>query len=177
MLRLVAPTPNLVHIIAPHIKEFETNKNEFQTNDVKRLIYAYTSNDWDGYFQKIHDDEHKINSHDGWVPTKTWWLMDKDKFIGVCSLRIGNTPELLHRGGNTSVEILPSMRGRGYGRQSLKLRTDMAKKLGMKSLLITCDANNIISLNNIKKTIQKYDGIEIAAPKDEKAFIINLEQK
>lgn len=177
MLCLVVPTPDLLHAITPHINEFVTDNGKFQTNDVKRLVYAHTNNDWNGYFQKIYDDEHKINSHDGWLPTKTWWLMDGDVFVGVCSLRIGNTPELLHRGGNTSVEILPSMRGRGYGHQSLKLRINMAKKLGMKSLLITCDANNIISLNNIKKMIQSYNGVEITASNGEKAFIINLTDK
>lgn len=177
MLCLVVPTPDLLHTITPHINEFVTDNGKFQTNDVKRLVYAHTNNDWNGYFQKIRDDEHKINSHDGWVPTKTWWLMDGDVFVGVCSLRIGNAPELLHRGGNTSVEILPSMRGRGYGHQSLKLRINMAKKLGMKSLLITCDANNIISLNNIKKMIQSYNGVEITASNGEKAFIINLTDK
>lgn len=177
MLRLVVPSPDLVHIISPHINQFASDTGKFQTNDVKRLVYAHKNNDWDGYFQKLHDDEHKINSHDGWLPTKTWWLMDNDNFVGVCSLRLGNTPELLHRGGNTSVEILPSMRGRGYGRDSLKLRIDMAKKLGMKSLLITCDANNIISLNNIKKIVQTYNGIETAAPNGEKAFMIKLSDK
>ena len=177
MLRLVVPTPDLLHIIVPCINQFVTDKNEFQTNDVKRLVYAYENKDWDWYFQKIHDDEYKINSHDGWVPTKTWWLMDNDNFVGVCSLRLGNTPELLNRGGNTSVEILPSMRGRGYGHESLKLRVDMAKKLGMKSLLITCDANNIISFNNIKKIVKIYNGDEVVAPNGEKAFIINLSDK
>lgn len=177
MLRLVVPTPDLLNVITPHINEFVTDNGKFQTNDVKRLVYAHTNNDWNGYFQKIYDDEHKINSHDGWVPTKTWWLMDDNKFVGICSLRVGNTPELLHRGGNTSVEILPSMRGRGYGRQSLKLRIDMAKKLGMKSLLITCDTNNIASLNNIRGIVQIYGGNQMPAPDGESAFIINLTDK
>lgn len=177
MLRLVVPTPDLLHVIVPCINQFVADTNKFQTNDVKRLVYAYKNNDWDGYFQKIHDDEYKINSHDGWVPTKTWWLMDDENFIGVCSLRIGNTPELLYRGGNTSVEILPSVRGRGYGCESLKQCIDMAKKIGVKSLLITCDANNIISLNNIKKIVRIYGGAETFASNGEKAFVINLSDK
>ena len=177
MLRMVVPSPELVDVVRPCVFEYVQDDIAFQTNDVKRMIYAYEHDDWNWYFKKLYDDEYDVDSHDGWLPTKTWWLMDGDVFVGVCSVRIGVNDKLIERGGNTSVEIRPSLRGRGYGYQSLKLRLEKANELGMMNLLITCDVENIASKNNIKKVLKEYSGREIEGAKGECAFVLNTVKK
>jgi len=51
--------------------------------------------------------------------------------------------------------VRPSLRGRGYGTEILRLGIKKAKELDIKKLLLTCKKNNIAS----QKVIERNNGI------------------
>lgn len=67
-------------------------------------------------------------------------------------------------------EIKPEFRGRGFGREILKLGIGEAKKIGLKKIVITCYEENIAS----KKIIERNNGVLVdktILPTDGKIFL------
>lgn len=116
------------------------------------------------YFQKKPFDEFVEtikgyakgkNLNPGYVPESTYWLVDKNEYIGRLSIRHRLTKKLLKEGGHIGYEIRPSKRRKGYGKKILKLGLKKAKKLGFNKVLVTCDETNIAS----KKIIEANGGV------------------
>lgn len=91
---------------------------------------------------------------EGFVWDSVFWLADGDEFIGRADIRHRLTPLLRETGGHIGYDIRPSKRKQGYGKLILKLALDKAKELGIKDVLVTCDATNIGS----KKVIETNGG-------------------
>lgn len=81
------------------------------------------------------------------------WHADKHIQLGFCDLRIGD-PDDLYWLGNIGYNIFLHQRGYGYASLATKLLLELARKLGLSKVIITCDPNNIAS----KKTIIKCGG-------------------
>jgi len=90
-----------------------------------------------------------------WVPSSTYWLVDGKTFIGHVNIRHRLNYQLEKIGGHIGFFIRPSAQGMGYGKEILRLSLDKARKLGIASALITCDADNARS----RKVIEKNGGI------------------
>lgn len=97
----------------------------------------------------------KGNVPPGWVPSSTFWLVEGTTFIGHVNIRHRLNDDLEKIGGHIGFFIRPSMQGLGYGRKILGLALDEARKLGIESALVTCDAGNVRS----RKVIEKNGGI------------------
>ncbi len=91
----------------------------------------------------------------GWVSYSTYWLIDKNVFVGEVQIRHKLTKHLREIGGHIGYVIRPSKRKKGYGKKILALALKKAKLLGMRKVLVTCDATNIGS----KKIIEANGGI------------------
>jgi predicted acetyltransferase len=91
----------------------------------------------------------------GWFPDRVLWLIEADEYIGQASIRpeLG-TMYLITYGGHIGYSIRPSKRRVGYGRSILSLTLAQARAMGLKRVLITCDADNIAS----KKIIEANGG-------------------
>lgn len=89
-----------------------------------------------------------------WVPATTYWLIHKGVFVGHTNIRHQLNEYLLKIGGNIGYYIRPSMRGKGYGTKILELALVEAKSLGLKKVLVTCEASNLFS----KRVIEKNGG-------------------
>jgi len=89
------------------------------------------------------------------VPETFWWLVEGDEFIGVTSVRHELTESLRKVGGHIGYAIRPSKRRMGYGRLILELALEKAKELGLRRVLVTCDADNIAS----RKIIESNGGV------------------
>jgi predicted acetyltransferase len=98
----------------------------------------------------------KETSADGRVPNTTLWLIGKQDdgdeiFLGRVNVRHYLTPQLRNSFGHISYLIRPSARGKGFGRQILKLALAAAKELVTDlakfdhKVLVTCKAKNLIS--------------------------------
>jgi len=91
----------------------------------------------------------------GWVASSSFWLVDGDTYIGSVNIRHDLTEWLERFGGHVGYAIRPSMRRRGYGTLICKLALDEAREIGLKRVLITCDADNIGS----RKIIEANGGV------------------
>jgi predicted acetyltransferase len=78
--------------------------------------------------------------------TVFWLLDDHGTMIGMSKLRGELTEELMHHGGNIGYYIRPSARGKGHGRALLAATLSEARKLGLRRVLITMDAENAASI-------------------------------
>lgn len=68
-----------------------------------------------------------------------------DKLVGMLQIRHELTEFLLNFGGHIGDSIAVGERGKGYGKQIIKLGLEKCKKLGMNRVLITCKETNIAS--------------------------------
>lgn len=91
----------------------------------------------------------------GRVPESIFWLIDGNDFIGRVSIRHTLTEDLTYVGGHIGYEIRPTKRQQGYGKIILQRGLEEAKFLGLKRVLLTCDANNIAS----QKIIEANGGV------------------
>lgn len=83
---------------------------------------------------------------DGWkVPSTTYWLYADGKPAGFGSVRHFLTDALREAGGNIGYGIAPSYRGKGYGKELLRLLLKEAGRLGMDKALVTVHLDNAAS--------------------------------
>jgi predicted acetyltransferase len=100
------------------------------------------------------EDRWRLESNKSSVPYSTFWLVDKNNFIGRVNIRHKLNRKLLRKGGHIGYVIAGNQRNKGYGTQILKLALIKAKKMGLKKVLVTCNENNLAS----KKVIEKNGG-------------------
>lgn len=74
-----------------------------------------------------------------------------DRLVGFIQLRHSLNKELLSDGGHIGYSIRPTERRKGYASEMLKLCLKEARELGLSSVLITCDVDNIASETVIRK--------------------------
>ena len=81
-------------------------------------------------------------------------------FIGWLDIRHSLTEHLREIGGHIGYAIRPSERGKGYGNKILELALPKAQELGIKDVLITCDADNTPSAKIIEKNGGVFENIK-----------------
>jgi predicted acetyltransferase len=83
---------------------------------------------------------------DGWkVPSTTYWLYVDGVPVGFGNVRIYLTEALKKVGGNIGYGIASPFRGKGYGKELLKLLLTKAKEAGIERALLTIRKDNIAS--------------------------------
>ncbi len=84
---------------------------------------------------------------DNYVPSTLYLAIRKsdNKLIGMVDLRLKLTEFLEKFAGNIGYSVLPEERGKGYGKEILKLILLKCKKYGMEKVLVMCDKSNIAS--------------------------------
>nr|WP_245335309.1 GNAT family N-acetyltransferase [Shewanella sp. WXL01] len=90
------------------------------------------------------------NLPEGYVASTTLWLIDNEEIVGVTNLRHGLNEALRHCGGHIGLGIRPSMRGKGYGKDLMKLSVDQLRAMGERQIHIHCYADNLASANTTK---------------------------
>lgn len=79
----------------------------------------------------------------GFVPATELWWVDGDEFLGRIGIRHRLTPALLEMGGHIGYDVRPSARRRGHATAMLREGLIAARRLGIKSALVTCDTDNV----------------------------------
>lgn len=87
---------------------------------------------------------------DGRVPSTSWWLVERDEFLGRVSVRHVLDDRLRHFGGHIGYDVRPSRRRQGLGTAMLRLVLPHARALGIDPAMLTCDASNIASRRMIE---------------------------
>lgn len=114
-----------------------------------------------------------FKKHLGQLPTSEYELFDGETKFGFIQIRHkpSHAKEVPpNMASHIYYEIYPLYRGKGYGKQILKLGLDEAKKIGLKEVLLTCYEDNIAS----KKIIEANGGVlaeEVIIPATRKKFL------
>lgn len=104
------------------------------------------------------DTEDKI-TNGTFVPHSTFWLIEKysKKVIGAVNIRHRLNTKLLNCGGHIGYGIRPSERRKGYASMLLALTLEIAKDMGLNSVLLVCDKGNLASEKTIIKNGGKFE--------------------
>lgn len=76
------------------------------------------------------------------------------KIVGRVSLRHELNDFLLREGGHIGYGVVPSERRKGYAKEILRQTLELASRLGIKRVLLTCDDNN----EGSSRTIEAHAG-------------------
>jgi predicted acetyltransferase len=99
-----------------------------------------------------------------YVPTTTLWWVDQVSYLGRLTIRHRLAPGPIgERNGHIGYDVRPSARRRGNATAMLAASLPIAADLGLKTVLLTCDASNIAS----RRTIERNGGVR-ADPIDDK---------
>lgn len=111
--------------------------------------------DWSAYVARLESVRRGEDIPEGWVPS-TFLVAEVDsRIIGRVSIRHELNDYLMKRAGHIGYGIRPGFRGRGYATKILADSLEIARKLGVKKILVTCNDDNIAS----SKVIEKCGGI------------------
>ncbi len=105
------------------------------------------NDDIDVWLKKCNDHRHGKNLPKGFVPATQYICVRKsdDKLVGMLQIRHELNDFLLNYGGHIGDGIAIDERGKGYGKEILRLGLEKCKKMGMKRVLITCKDTNTAS--------------------------------
>lgn len=113
--------------------------------------YRPALEDFSAYLRGISDGLRGIGLPPGGVSYSTFWLAAGRRLLGRSTVRHQLTPALEYEGGHVGYDIRPSQRRKGYGTLILKLTLVEAQRLGLRRVLLTCDADNPGSAKIIEK--------------------------
>jgi predicted acetyltransferase len=107
--------------------------------------------DFDSYLRLLDEQSRGVNLPPEHVPQSTYWLVDGHRRILASSrLRHGLHPRLHEWGCNIGYDVRPSERRKGYGTLLLSLMLERARRIGLPSVKLTCDATNVGSIRVIQ---------------------------
>jgi predicted acetyltransferase len=117
---------------------------------------AATAADFAGHLARLDKDGQTsvtIGAHTiPGVPSNTFWLVDRDRFIGSVSIRARiDTPVLAHFGGHIGYGVRPSLRRRGYGTRQLALALEICRGMGVGIARVSCAEDNTGSRRAIER--------------------------
>ena len=117
--------------------------------------YGISRNEYGKLIDKYIKNKTEPEIVKGYVPQTIFWLFDGTEVIGYSKMRSYLTDNLRIKGGHIGYGIRRSKRQRGYGKILLKETIKEIEKIGVKEILLTCDASNIGS----RKIIESNGGI------------------
>jgi predicted acetyltransferase len=120
--------------------------------------YALALQDFAAYLRGVEAGRRGSGLPNGWVPGAEFWLEHADQVVACARLRFGLTPDLEHEGGHIGYDVRPSMRRRGYGTALLRLTLLEARAVGIERIRVTCDDDNVGSINVIERNGGRLDG-------------------
>lgn len=155
-MELVAPSIEYKDSFIEAVKEYRADTSfPLMHRRYHDLSLEELQDHFDEYVEKVRSWDRGENLPQGFVPAREFWLVENGTFIGSVNIRHMLNENLLRLGGHIGYEIRPSMRGKGYGSEALKLALPKAKELGIERALLTCDATNVGS----RKIIEKNGGV------------------
>ena len=87
-----------------------------------------------------------IGLADWMVPASSYWLMDGGVPVGRGNLRHRLTDALRESGGHIGYAVASNQRGKGYGRELLRLMLEEARRMGItEEILVTVNPGNTAS--------------------------------
>ena len=100
----------------------------------------------------------KLRETTGRLPTSTFDLIDNGQFVGFVQVRHQSSAGIgvpQDCASHIYYEINVSEQGKGYGKEALRLALIEAQKIGLSSVVVTCDEDNLAS----KRIIEVNGGV------------------
>lgn len=101
------------------------------------------------YFERVRRFSEGVNLPPDRVQGFEYWLLEGNHILGNCRIRRSLIPKLTLDGGNVSYDIRPSERGRGHGREILRLALVECQGMGLETVLLTTSPANARSIRVI----------------------------
>ena len=160
-LTLVEPTLDLALEFLAMAYDFRRENTDFLPEPIYDLA---------GYIRRAQDYAVGRNLPAGYVPATEYWLLRSDGIIvGKANLRHRLNNDLARCGGHINYAIRPTERKKGYCAAILRLTLEKAQRLGLRRVLITCDAQKraaaVIIRNNggqLENEITTEDGTRVS---------------
>ncbi len=112
----------------------------------------------DEYLQSCCDGKDESKLKPGLIPQTTFWLLDpKEKVVGMVKVRHHLVECTRINGGHIGFFIHPSLRLKGYGKQTLALALVELKKIGESKALITVYPENLASIKVVEANGGKFE--------------------
>jgi predicted acetyltransferase len=94
---------------------------------------------------------HAKGRPNGLVPKTHLWAVAEDEFVGRLSIHHELNEVLRAEGGHIGYDTVPSFRGRGVATEMLRQALPIARELGLREVLLTCDDTNAASIRVIER--------------------------
>ena len=134
------------------LKEIGIRENSF-TNPVHDMTFEQFR-EWLALQERWSRDE---DLPEGYVGQSVFWLFDEQIPVGFGKIRHRLTEASRTCGGNIGYAVRPGYRGKGYGRELLRLLIGEARNRGIDELLLTVDKGNTAS----RRVIEDNGGVLI----------------
>lgn len=116
------------------------------------FILKYDYKNFQQFIEQVNGFAKGINIPESFVSHSTYWMINDDnRILGVVNIRHKLTDSLKRVGGHIGYGIRPSERRKGYASKILELALIESKKIGIESVMVTCDQDNIGSIKTILK--------------------------
>lgn len=145
-LKLVDPSLEYEQAFLQMLADYHNSGEAFFQN-----FTDLAGRDFPRYVERLLNYSIGFQLEAGHVPQNTYWLVKGTKILGVSRLRPHLNESLRKQGGNIGYTISPSWRRKGYGTKILALTLQKARLMGLKQVLVTCDADNQASINIIER--------------------------
>ena len=107
---------------------------------------SLTDGDFPAYLARKVDMAQGIGLEDWMVPAGTYWLMSDGVPVGQGNLRHRLTDALREAGGHIGYAVASDQRGKGYGKELLRLLLEEARRIGItEEILVTVYPDNTAS--------------------------------
>ena len=161
MLRLVEPAPRYKAAILDAVAEMQA----IGEWDISPDAFAAR---FDDMLRELAAARDPATAPPGVLPYEDFWLMEKDTWIGLLTLRPQINEQFLDSGGHIGYVVRPSKRRGGYGTVLLRLGLDKARERGLQRVLLTCNETNIGSRKIIEANGGQLENAVVVAGQDDK---------
>ena len=122
--------------------------------------------DFPAYLKRRVDMAQGIGLEDWMVPAGTFWLMADGVPVGQGNLRHRLTDALRERGGHIGYAVAGPHRGKGYGKELLRLMLEEARRMGItEEILVTVYPDNAAS-----RRVAEANGGQLRRVTEERAY-------
>lgn len=131
------------------------------------LRYAYIMHNPDEYdtwrdtiFETYRKNEEGIDLPEGFIPSKTYWIISGPRVVGIVNIRLGLTESLRHFGGHLGIFVRKSERRKGIAKRAFALMLEESRRLKLTPVLVTVEADNLPSCKMVESFPYKSKEIE-----------------
>lgn len=160
-LKIGGKSMKLVYLESTFKESFSTYYDEYLNDEIPHQqtyleLYNLGRIDFQAYLEKLKMQSIGKMLPEGWAPSHTLFLVDNNNIEGVIRIRENLASEFLEKYiGHIGYDIRPFSRGKGYGKEILRLGLIKAKEIGLEDVLILCSEDNPAS----RKIIEGNGGI------------------